>query len=580
MAKIVYACVRDIAIADLIKKRIGSIMPMLVPDNIPTAPCKVVQKGQIIYGISTYTPAIAEKDDCVCMGLTYESNEKWWLPQNGHPEGTYAIFRANEEFVETVTDIACTRGIWYYKDDTIFIAGTSQRAVTALAGKFDFDRRNIPWMLSAGIQAPTLSWNKNLGFVNPEGTVLLDRKTWEISTKSIKPDFKPSMLPEKEFQEQFKQTLISSFKKITIDLSQWTLPISGGYDSRGIACLLKEAGKDITRLNAITWGLQASLQNIDSDGYIGGIVSKALGMQHKFWPTNDTSESIEKIFERFLRCGEGRIDHIGGYTDGMAIWKNIFHSGKYGILRGDESFGGSLSNTYFSSRLKNEYRFCSDFSNLENFEQQYGFEKQLMPEQFEAMPDKETPAVFRDRLNQEFEIPFTLSPLSDIKFAFTEILNPLLTKEIIKKSRTIPDKLRNDRKLYINTINALSPKIPFATKKSVALRQDILLTPDAIKVLVAEISAPYMKELFPVAFLSKVLDKLQAPSSSKKKGLVYKIKYLLINSLPIRIKETLRKNMPKPAVDAGMLAFRVYITGKMYKIFTEDARQLEAAMKD
>jgi hypothetical protein len=143
MAKIVYACVRDIADAANIKKRIESIIHKLVPDNIPAAKCKVVTNGKIIYGISTYTGILAESSDSVCMGMVQSSQGNWWKPMTEHPDGNYGIFRADEEYVEAITDFACTRAIWYYKDDRVFIAGTSQRAVLNVAGKFELDRRNI-----------------------------------------------------------------------------------------------------------------------------------------------------------------------------------------------------------------------------------------------------------------------------------------------------------------------------------------------------------------------------------------------------------------------------------------------------
>src|SRR4051794_23102576 len=181
MAKIVYACVRDTLSSPLIKKRIESIIPKLVPDNIPNAKCSVVENNGVIYGISTYSDRIAETHDSVCMGITYNSAGKWWKPGTGLPEGSYAIFRADEEYAEAITDIACSRAVWYYKDDDLFVAGTSQRAVINVVGRFELERQNIPWMLSSGTQAPSLSWCKNIHFLEPDGTVLLDRNTWQLT---------------------------------------------------------------------------------------------------------------------------------------------------------------------------------------------------------------------------------------------------------------------------------------------------------------------------------------------------------------------------------------------------------------
>jgi len=569
MAKIVYACVRDIAHSKQIKKRIESIIHKLVPDNIPDARCKVVDNGQIIYGISTYTKSISEKGDSVCMGLAYNSAGKWWKPMNELPDGSYAIFRADEEYVEAVTDIACSRAIWYYKDDMVFIAGTSQRAVINVAGKFELERRNIPWMLSSGTLAPSLSWCKNISFVNPDGAVLLNRKTWELTRKSATPEFPINNIPDKEYQKEFKKSLLDSFNEMDVDLSEWILPISGGYDSRGIACLLKETGRDISRLNSITWGTQNSEKNKKSDGYLGGAAAKSLGMQHKFCATDDVKESAEKVFDRFILCSEGRTDQIGGYTDGMTIWKDIFESGKHGVIRGDETFGGPASKSFLRGRLLTGCKLCTDFSNLENYEQ-YGFEKQIMPEHLKENPGKDTTGLYRERLYQEFRLPFTMSALSDIKYAYTEMLNPFLTRKIILQSRTLPDHLRNNKVLFTRIIDEISPKIPYASEDATDFSENILNTPAAIKIFSREIRMDYMKELFPEEFLNKVLVKLQKPSASLNSGLRGKLKMMLKKNLPVAIRDNLRSNLPKPMLDIGMLAFRIYITGKMYKMFTED----------
>ena len=138
MAKIVYACVRDTSSTPLIKKRIELVIPKLVPDNIPNAKCKVVENNGVVYGISTYSARISEIEDSVCMGIAYNSAGKWWEPGTGLPEGSYAIFRADEAYVEAITDIACSRAVWYYKDDDLFVAGPSQRASHCLdAGPSD-----------------------------------------------------------------------------------------------------------------------------------------------------------------------------------------------------------------------------------------------------------------------------------------------------------------------------------------------------------------------------------------------------------------------------------------------------------
>ena len=571
MAKIVYACVRNSTQAPLIKHRIQSIIDKLLPDNLPEAKSKIVDNGNIMYGISTYTSQIAEMRQGVCMGIAYnDTSNWWWKPKTGNPEGCYAIFRADDDYVEAITDMGCTRAIWYYKDEDVFIAGTSQRAVIKVAGTFDLERRNISWMLSSGSLAPSLSWSKNVHFVGADGAVLLNRKSWEITTRAAKIEFSAEKLSDNQFEQEFKKALFDSFRNFDIDLSTSILPISGGYDSRGIACLFKETGRDISRLDSITWGNLSSLQNKRSDGYLGAAIAKSLGMPHSFLTTDATSEPVEQVMERFIRCSEGRVDHIAGYADGMALWKTIYETGKQTVLRGDEPFGCYETSSMLRSRLIAGMKLCEDFSNLQDYER-YGFEKQIVPEHLKPIPGEDSFSLYRDKVYHAYRMPTTMSALSDIKQTYTEILNPCLTREIITQARRLPDHLRNDKVLFTKIIDKISPSIPYATEEAVSY--DILKTPDAVRLFSNEMRSDYMKQLFPEAFLGKVLNDLQNPARSGSAGIFGKIKKVVNRSLPPIVKDKLRKNIHKPSLEISRLAFRIYLVGRTYKMYREDVAE-------
>jgi hypothetical protein len=574
MAKIVYVCVRNPANVPMIKKKVESITKKLIPENIPNAPCKIEEINTIIYGIATYTSSIKEKDGSVCMGLAYNGSEKWWQPLAKHPDGSYAIFRNNEDFVEILTDVAGSRAVWYYKDDEIFITGTSQRAVIAVAGKFDFDKRIIPWVLSTGSSGPSFTWCKNIYQAPPDCSILLNRKNWELSIHTEKHKWAPVTLTEKEHYTGLKQVMIDSFNDLNIDFSNWVLPISGGYDSRSIACLLKETKKDISKLNTITWGLKDSLGDPKNDAYLGAAIAKSLGLNHQYLETDNLKGTIENIFNRFIHSSEGRIDHIAGYTDGFEIWKNIFESGRHGILRGDENFGWEKVLSANRCRFLNGLTLCSDFSNLENFEQ-YGYDKQVIPQPLLKKVD-ESFNTYCDRLYEDFRIPFIMSALSDVKLSYAEVLNPLLSKKIQDYIHTLPDQLRLDRKLYKQLVNEISPKVNYASNDATGLRENLLANSGAIKLLSDELSAAYMKELFPEVFLKMIVSKLQHPTADKNTGLLgnikESIKKIIKKNAPIWLKEKLIANMSKPELDYGILAFRVYMTGKIFSMFTEDTK--------
>ncbi|MFT3680857.1 MAG: hypothetical protein QM791_11330 [Ferruginibacter sp.] len=573
MAKIVYVCTRDVSKNPLIKQRVGSVVRKLVPDNIPDAPCKFYDNGHIIYGISTYSGNILESHDSVCMGLAYPAAENWWKPLGEYPDGSFAIFRSDENYVEALTDEAGSRSIWYYKDEEIFVTGTSQRAIISVIGKFHFDKRTIPWMLSSGTLGPSLSWCKNLHVVKPGGSVILNRKNWSVTTKLTAPPFTVASLSDEKHREGMKQAIYDSFRDINIDFSKWTLPISGGSDSRGIVCLLKETGKDISNMPSITWGLKASLSEKNNDAYVASAVAKAVGLKHRYFETDHCEASVEKIFDRFIKCGEGRVDHVPGYMDGFATWKAIHESGSYGIIRGDESFGWDNAITEHNSRLINNLTLCDDYNNLEYFEES-GYEKQLLPDYLQRR-EGETVNTWADRLYEEFTIPALMAALNDLKLSYTEVINPLLSRKIMLQTRTLPDHLREDKKIFREIVNSFLPDIKYATKQATIQEQGLFTFPETIAIITNELSMPYMKELFPAEFLQKVITGMRNPITQKRNMASMQTKLFIKKLIPAFVKEKIRNNIPKPTLNTGVLAFRIYMIGKTYRMLAEDIKTAE-----
>jgi len=571
MAKAVYVCVRNSIDSSLIKRKVAVAIQRLVPDNIPEAPCKLVEKDNIIYGIANYSDVIAAHDGSICMGIAYPEEKKWWKPMDGYPDGTFAIFRSDDNYVEALTDSTASRTIWYYKDDVVFICSTSQRAIITVLGKFDLNKSVLPWMLSSGCLGPAFSWCKNLLMLEPNASLLLDRKSWELSKKSKLLDFSASRITPQKNLDKLRETLINSFNDFHFDATKWVLPLSGGFDSRSIACLLKASGKNLAQIDAVTWGLKESLVNKNSDVYIAPLVAQKLGMPHQYFSTDITEENIKLVFNRFILNCEGRVDHIEGYTDGFNLWKSLFDSKKQGIIRGDISCGWGKVTNATRARFMCGLTLCEDYSNLENYEA-YGFEKQELPDYLHQQKN-ETIQMMVDRQHLSFRIPVILSALNDLKLSYVEVINPLLSRRIIMQLLTMPDQLRIDKNGFIKAMKILLPDIRYATDDVIQPNVNVFANPAAIALLKEELSAGYMKEIFPQEFLEKVVDKLQKPEGVKKAGGVKnKLRKIIKLYFPSRLKESLYLIMGKPAVDTRTLAFRIYMTGRMYNQLKEDAR--------
>ena len=55
-----------------------------------------------------------------------------------------------------------------------------------------------------------------------------------------------------------REALEETNAALDLDLTKWVLALSGGYDSRSILYMLRDAGKNIGALRTVTWGLASA----------------------------------------------------------------------------------------------------------------------------------------------------------------------------------------------------------------------------------------------------------------------------------------------------------------------------------
>lgn len=577
MAKAIYVCTRNKFLAS-IEKRLHDICNNLAPDNISPPTPKVVINRNIAYGIMDPISSIVESGNSLLMGQLFEKNDKWGEPLQDFPDGSYALFRDGKEYCEIVSDPIGSRAIWYYMDKEIFVSSTSQRAITMFIGSFEFDERVIPWILSSGSLGPSLSWDKRIERVPVDSSVILDKNKWSIS-KKLKPiEFNLSEESDEQHEKLIREALENTFESLNLDYSSWVLPLSGGYDSRGIFCLIRNVGKNIEHLKTITWGLESSLHAKGNDAYIAKELVNTLKVSNKYYPTDLSSEeSIDKIINRFVLCGEGRIDHLSGYMDGFKLWKTLFEDRVQGVIRGDEAFGWLSVSSPVSVRHSVGWSLCSDFSNLKNCKD-YGFATQELPQYFHRK-EGETLATWRDRLFQIYGLPTIWSSLSDLKLSYVELINPLLSRKILQQVRQLPDHLRTKKALFKKIVTSLSPRVDFATKDSGANAslKNILRQKKITNLLKKELSSNNAKSIFPAEFLDYILKGIKTERQAKTtKSSLSSLKASIIRIVPGYIKNAIRGSGVLPSVDHNRLAFRVFLINRMNAILNDDSTRVSS----
>lgn len=568
MSKIIYVHYKKKIVEEQIKKA-ELICNSLNPDNIKSLPAKIVYNENTICAISNPTFSFESKGVNVLFGQAFGEKEGWDEVESFVPDGNYIIFRNNKSKIEILSDVLATRALWYYHDSDIFVASTSQRAVIQYIGNFSFNKNIIPWMLANGMLGPGQSWDKRISLLPPDSSLLLDSRRWTLELRTREIEFKTKEVSDREHVKKLQTVLESTFTEIKLDYSQWQLSLSGGYDSRGNVLLMPKKDHKENILRTITWGLKKNENTKRGDAQIARKIANNLNLPNVYFYTDsndDENNSMRLILERFLKNGEGRIDHVGGYTDGFKIWKDLFESDIRGIIRGDEVFGSYYFASDFHLKKFFGLSLYSDYGNLKKNPFLQSFNQEIPGDLIRK--EEESVEKWRDRLYQSFLVPNFLSALSDLKQPYVEQINPLLSKKIVMQIREMPDRLRSEKKAFKKIVEKLSPDITFANSSSIITKKSFLEQKAVHDVIFDELDSSFAKSIFPSEFLSEISRSLVTDDREANwhQNLIINIKAII----PKNIKKMFVKKTFIPIMDNKIIAFRLYMILKMIKIFKKD----------
>lgn len=510
------------------------------------------------------------KDSSVLLGTIFETESDCWADSGTeNPDGNYAIIRSTDERVEILSDYVGSRTIWYAENNDVLLVSTSQLAIVSFLQDFKFDERVIPWVMSTGTLGPELSWDSRVQRVPPNTRISFDKTTYEKEAFSGIVGFNPL-----NWDAQYELTELESRLRTTIrslnglDFEQWVLPISGGYDSRAIACLLNEELDLKKPITSLTWGSDSAQGDRKSDASVAADVAASMGLQHEYVVIDESAEPVDTVLERYMLCSEGRIDHISGYMDGLKIWKILYDADVAGTIRGDEGFGWAPVSSELTTRLSLGCGLCADYDNLSQLHQRHSLPPQELPDTM-AKGNRETLGMWRDRLYHEYRIPSVLAALSDVKFSYVEQINPLLSRRIISHVRTMSDTLRTDKTAFRQIVNKIAPDIRIASRDASRSERDILRSSAVKRWIEAELSCSQASDVLPSGFLDDVRKGIA--NSVQSATLSSKLKRKIARLLPRKLKNRMRDTVVKPRMDSYMLAFRVAMIIKTYKLFSRHA---------
>ena len=129
----------------------------VTPDNLAAPPDPWLSaRGGI--GLAVMNPGAGCRlsEDGIALG--YQPAD----PCSGAADWWHVSIEVNAGRVRARTDVLGTRSVWYFKDDDVFVASTSQFMILSFIGSFEFERATIPWIFSSGTLGPGLSWDRRI----------------------------------------------------------------------------------------------------------------------------------------------------------------------------------------------------------------------------------------------------------------------------------------------------------------------------------------------------------------------------------------------------------------------------------
>ena len=529
----------------------------LGPEHLTVNPALMFQGDGLFTCIYHPTPVAKVRGNSLSLGLVEDWKEEVLKPGAARPRGTYAIFRTSDTEIEILSDYVASRTVWYYRDHELFVASTSQRLVVAFLGTFEANQPAIRWMLSTGTLGPC-SWDRRLRSVPQNSVLRLCRSTWELSLAKKPLEFTPANVGEAELKANLYSAIEQAISGLDLQPNRWTLALSGGMDSRAVLYHVKR----LEGLNTVTWGLQKALGQRRSDATIARHLATECRLPHSYVALDPEYQGFETVLRRFVTAGEGRIDHISGYMDGLELWRELSSAG-HAVLRGYDALGRKppVVNEH-QARRASGLALTADYR------------KSLIPEELQLgeddIPDYlhraegEPLHDWRDRLWLQFRTPYMTAALDEIKVAYVELANPLLSETVVRSIQMLPHELRTNKALFKKIVAVMFPGVPFARREVTQPVESIVSRGDVADVLRKDLLLAQGKGVLPDEFLRTLADSL----SKNETGVLLERRMMDMCKayMPLPLENILRTRMRRKGESCGRLALRASIILRVHEL--------------
>lgn len=523
---------------------------------------------------------VTSHGNSILTGIMHTDSEKtpWWRLDDPVPEGSYALFRADDSAMEAITDYTGSKTIWHARLGCGgVVVSTCVELIVSLLGNFAMDDRALGWFLSSGTCGPRLSWDKRVTPMPPNSRLRAQKKGMTVTLLETQLD-RPKKPEGRVNASQLENELSTTLSQSCYGDKPWILALSGGYDSRAIL----HGSRHIEDLTCVTWADEFLVDQPNSDLFIARRLAERAGREHvvKIIRRPADASTLERALRRFVQYCDGRVDNYLAYVDGMQMWDELISTSTGRMLRGDELFGTAFASN--SAQILQNMRiesFADYASSSEQREMAIRYDHSTPADLLKR--SGENVSRWRWRLRSNYEISNVYAGLNSIRSRFTEVACPLLMGHLVRIASSITDRDQSDKVLFKKVVSGMYPDIPFASRSSILRRSDVHAIPQATELVFDHLNSAFARDVLGVQCSRKVSEELMKLGDL---GLTMTAKHGIADvkksSAPVWVKQLKRRFDPGPQLHLPTLGMRSYLAKLLCDEMTETANLGAQALDD
>lgn len=562
--------------------KLEHISDLLTPVQIKGKSQNIIEKwpsvSESYYAIQNSDGVVKPEQNALVIGWMQQLDKNKPAVCNSEENGSYAVIKNTAEQVSFFSDQFGSRTLWYYLDDKTLIVSTSQRAIVALKGAFNFNEEVLAWYLSSGCQGPFISWDQDVKQVLPHLEYKLNIADWCFeSNQKLGMELPASGSTRmSDYLDLYQQQVTNSLDQVinSYPVGQVLLPISGGLDSRLLLALSKNADLD-SKVTLVNWGVPNEGNKFD-DKIAARLVADSYGKELLDMSLPAEIDSYDVVIDSFVEASEGRIDHFNAFSDSFKMWVDFFKCGYRAIIRGDIPYTEGLDLDTVQARIHIGLDLFSDYSNTNDFSVKKYMELQSEYEIRRA--EDESLIRWRDRLYASWRVPMVISAFSHQVSGFTENRSPMMNWSLFKLYMGLSDKDKGN-KLHIKKLWEKYDRsgVPSHAVGSLRSMNSYFDNAQGRSYLLVKLSALESNEFLSLDLVRSVRDAISKQehksSGSEITTVSQKARGFLSHHLPELLKAYLKSKQVKK-LSATTLAYRIILAEKIINMYASDAKNI------